>query len=185
MESKKCQLWAVHRLDEEVSGVLLFAKSAAAHRLANEWFEKRQVEKKYEAFSLPVSNPSTLSQKQVWKSKLLRGKKRAYERDFGKESVTEAQFEKNIELEDQKCAVWTLSPRTGRSHQLRYEMAKHGYPILGDSLYGSTAKWDHSGAIALRAVKLDFTRCKDRESLGLPVEIVVSDLESWLRGGKP
>ena len=185
MESKKCQLWAVHRLDEEVSGVLLFAKSAAAHRLANEWFEKRQVEKKYEAFSLPVSNPSTLSQKQVWKSKLLRGKKRAYERDFGKESVTEAQFEKNIELEDQKCAVWTLSPRTGRSHQLRYEMAKHGYPILGDSLYGSTAKWDHSGVIALRAVKLDFTRCKDRESLGLPVEIVVSDLESWLRGGKP
>ncbi|MFN8944036.1 MAG: hypothetical protein ACK5WZ_05360, partial [Pseudobdellovibrionaceae bacterium] len=41
---------------------------------------------------------------------------------------------------EQKVFAWLLSPRTGRSHQLRYEMYRHGCPILGDELYGYHSK---------------------------------------------
>lgn len=181
MEQKKIRLWAVHRLDQEVSGMLIFAKNAEAHRVANDWFEKRQIEKTYQALSCPVRNPAEHSRKFIWKSKLLRGKKRAYEREFGKDSVTEAQFERNTELNHRIWSLWNLVPRTGRSHQLRYEMAKHEYPILGDSLYGSNEKWDLSGAIALRSVKLDFSKCENRERFGVPIEVTGPNLEAWIR----
>ena len=41
------RLWPVHRLDLEVSGLVLFARSAEAHRVANAAFEGRRVEKQY------------------------------------------------------------------------------------------------------------------------------------------
>ena len=89
-------------------------------------------------------------EKVVWKSLLLRGKKRAYEADFGKPSLTEGYV-----FDETKSSIeWRLNPRTGRSHQLRYELFKHKCPILGDRLYGSEKEW-HDG-IALRALELEW-----------------------------
>jgi len=171
---KQVRLWAIHRLDEEVSGVLLFAKTADAHRMANHWFEKRLVHKTYEALTENVENQFPTEQKIIWKSHLLRGKKRAYERDFGKEAITEAMW-----LGD---GFWKLSPLTGRSHQLRFELAKHGFPILGDELYGSKVAPLIPGAIALRAVELDFCECPEGKALGLPEKLQVSGILSWWKG---
>jgi 23S rRNA-/tRNA-specific pseudouridylate synthase len=49
---------------------------------------------------------------------------------------------------------WTLQPKTGRNHQLRVQLALRGWPIAGDSLYGSAVVWPLPG-IALRAVRLE------------------------------
>lgn len=185
MTRKNMRLWAIHRLDEEVSGVLLFAKNPDAHRIANHWFEKRQIEKLYQALSIPYQPNLRPSTKEIWKSKLLRGKKRAYEREFGKEAITEAQWIKNLEWNGSNHSLWNLIPKTGRSHQLRFEMSKHGFPIVGDELYGSTQKLSNPNAIALRAVKLNFSQCEGRESVGLPAELVVSELETWLKSERP
>jgi tRNA pseudouridine32 synthase / 23S rRNA pseudouridine746 synthase len=144
-----CQLWPVHRLDFEVSGLVLFALNAAAHRAANQLFEKTLVQKKYQALTEPWSAPP--AGRQIWKRQLLRGKKRAYESSAGSWAVTEAELVRQTS----DFAEWLLEPRTGKPHQLRVELYLQGYPILGDELYSSKQKWRWPG-IALRAISLEF-----------------------------
>ncbi len=165
------RVWPCHRLDEDVSGVLLFALNASAHRIANDWFERQTIKKSYQALSsYQAASPS--SELQVWTSLLAKGKKRAYEAPFGKKSITHVQFQRTVVVNSKEYFFWHLHPQTGRSHQLRFEMMKHHYPIVGDSLYGSEEKFFEAG-IALRAFKLDFSGCDKYESLGLPSNIVV------------
>lgn len=140
------RIWPVHRLDFEVSGIMLFALNAEAHREAGQLFEKHLVRKIYQAISEPVT--VEFSGRQTWQRKLLRGKKRSYESPHGELAITEAEL---VSADGE----WSLSPRTGKSHQLRVEMASHGYPIAGDLLYGSKQNWRHRG-IALRAISLEF-----------------------------
>jgi len=184
-QEKGVRLWAVHRLDEEVSGILLFAKTSEAHRSANEWFEKRLAHKHYEALTESVRSPLRPHQKVVWRSRLLRGKKRAYEREFGKEALTEAVLEGEISWNSQTWSCWKLSPLTGRAHQLRFELSKQGCPIWGDSLYGSKISFPIPETIALRAVSLNLQLCAEREQFGLPVEFKALGLVEWMKENIP
>ncbi|XGC81972.1 RluA family pseudouridine synthase [Bdellovibrio bacteriovorus] len=180
----KQQIYPVHRLDFEVSGLVMFAKNAEAHRQANSWFENKLVQKTYRALTTPqnfshipanISNPRITFEPKAnetlhWKSQLLRGKKRTYESPQGKPSLTLATF-----LGSSKdFLLWDLQPVTGRPHQLRYELSRHGFPILGDALYGSTVFYAEN-SIALRAYKIDFSKAPSAQKLGLPpaVEIEV------------
>ena len=107
---------------------------------------------------------------QNWQSKLLRGKRRAYESPIGRDAVTLAQFSGTVVERPNKILRWNLKPLTGRPHQLRYEMAKHGYPIIGDYMYGSN-QIKIPDLIALRAVKIDFRGLSDRITWQIPEEI--------------
>jgi 23S rRNA-/tRNA-specific pseudouridylate synthase len=178
------KVFPVHRLDCEVSGLILYALNSAAHRAASGWFENHQVRKNYTGLSAASQDLPPAGLLQTWKSNLARGKRRAYEAEFGKPSVTEAMCEGAIEAGEVKYSQWQLRPLTGRSHQLRFEMARHGYPICGDELYGSDVKWLDGSGIALRSTELSFVKCKDAVSLGLPATIVVSSISSIL-GSKP
>ena len=168
------RLFPVHRLDEEVSGLLLFALTHESHRAANGWFEEHQIRKIYEAISItpPTEYQPHLGKEQLWHSKLMRGKKRAYDADYGKASITRAKLVKY----DAHISIWHLEPKTGRSHQLRYEMTKHGFPIDGDVLYGSKRQGPSGGGIGLRAVNLDFSELEDRSSYGLPESIMLETM---------
>lgn len=161
----KIQIFPVNRLDAEVSGLVVYAKNANAHREANKWFENHLIKKHYQA----LANP-TLEYEQKswlhWKSKLLRGKKRAYESPHGKESETLAYL-----YESTDKSQWILSPLTGRSHQLRYEMYKHQVPILGDLLYSGT-KISEEG-IKLRSFRLDLSNITENLRFGLPEKIEI------------
>jgi len=172
------QIFPVHRLDFEVSGLVLYAKNAGAHRAANSWFENRLVDKTYRALSsaqdfdhlpshIPHSRqPLDLQQQTdfVWKANLLRGKKRTFESPQGKPSVTEAHYLGTL---TGSVFRWDLHPVTGRSHQLRFEMSRHGFSILGDELYGSRVQLSKN-TIALRAYRIDFARCFEAKNFGLP-----------------
>jgi tRNA pseudouridine32 synthase/23S rRNA pseudouridine746 synthase len=172
----KERVWPVHRLDFEVSGLVLFAKTAEAHRFANGWFEHRQVHKTYEALTQTLmKNPKT-NEPMEWRSNLLRGKRRTYESPHGAQAITRAHCLGLTEFAGKQALRWRLEPQTGRPHQLRFELSHHGHPILGDELYGSTAAYIDS-TIALRAVKLDFSDCPDALSkFELPAVIEVSGL---------
>jgi tRNA pseudouridine32 synthase/23S rRNA pseudouridine746 synthase len=164
----KYRLWAAHRLDFEVSGLILYAKDADSHRLANTWFEKQQIQKTYHATTEGDSaQAATLPQTIEWRSYLVRGKKRAFEAPYGQPSVTNAKF---IGA-DQYGLHWELYPRTGRGHQLRYELAKHGFPIAGDLLYGAKVALKEENVIQLKAVAMDFLNCTDFKKLKLPEKI--------------
>lgn len=136
-------LWIVHRLDREVGGVLLFARTAEAHRALSMAFEKREVEKVYEALTEGAAAAGATFR---WENLLLRGKKRAYESPHGKNAITEAEVIATGPLR------WRVRPLTGRNHQIRVHLSAAGFPIVGDALYGATTPWP--AGIALRAVKL-------------------------------
>lgn len=167
-------LFPVHRLDFEVQGLIMFAKTAAAHRAGNQWFEQKIVSKKYSALAVPVSaevaGEFKVGVPLEWKCRLLRGKKRAYESPHGKDSLTNALL---VSLTSSGYFHWELSPVTGRSHQLRYELFRHGMPIVGDALYGSRMEFDQEG-IALRSFAIDFSLAKNREEFSLPEKIITN-----------
>ncbi len=149
------QIYPCHRLDFEVSGLLVFAKTAKDHRLLNQIFENHQLEKTYQAISSCPSNFKNTSEKQTWKSRILKGKKRSFESPHGKDSLTFA-WSQSVPGKE-ALLEWVLQPQTGRSHQLRFEMYKHGHPILGDKLYGSDQEWKLPG-IALRSIRIRFQK---------------------------
>lgn len=183
------QLWPVHRLDEPVSGILLFAKNASVHAIAGDWFEKGQVLKRYHALTLQncVANTAMQTTQLLsdvpmeselrWESILQKGKRRTFEASHGKPAVTLAMCLKKIQSSSEALYLWQLEPKTGRNHQLRYELAKRGYAILGDALYGSKTNYVEGG-IALRAVELNFKNCTKANELGLPEFLKVTGLEA-------
>jgi tRNA pseudouridine32 synthase/23S rRNA pseudouridine746 synthase len=160
------RIFPVHRLDFEVSGILVFALNPQAHTNANKWFENKGVTKIYQAYTEGVPPKDQIFE---WKSILLRGKKRVFESPHGKSSLTHAEFVSSDDI----GLAWILKPITGRSHQLRYECSKHGFPIVGDTLYGSQKSWRDKG-IALRAQVIQFPL--EAAKFGLPESLSVTGL---------
>ncbi|HCJ83351.1 MAG: hypothetical protein A2Y28_01595 [Chlamydiae bacterium GWC2_50_10] len=119
----------VHRLDKETSGVLLAAKSQAAHREIVSLFSERKVKKTYVAICL--GNPKD----QTIRAPLLRHPVRRKEiavAPSGKEAVTSIRV-----LSSQgNYSFVEIAPLTGRTHQIRVHMRHIGAPILGDPVYG-------------------------------------------------
>lgn len=160
------QIYPVHRLDFEVGGPILFALTADAQKIANRWFEEHLIVKKYEALSEKLAPPSaTLVD---WKSLLVKGKKRAFEAPYGKPSLTKARCTEIVAIGGNSYSRWELFPISGRSHQLRFELAKHCGPIWGDRLYGAALEFAPN-SIALGCVELDLTGIAER--LGMPAKI--------------
>ncbi len=172
-EKYKRHIFVVHRLDREVSGLIVYAKNDHAHAVACNWFEHRTVEKQYEALSESADGKwPNVGEKFKWESMLLKGKKRAYEKPFGKRAITEAEFLGVTEHQGQTVGRWKLIPKTGRSHQLRFELFKRGFPILGDALYGAKGKFQTG--IALRAISLNFSHCREAKEYGLKPDLQVN-----------
>jgi 23S rRNA pseudouridine1911/1915/1917 synthase len=145
-------LGVVHRLDRPVSGVLLFARTTkAAGRLA-EQFREGTVEKVYWAVveGEVASSAGTLED---WLRK---------DRQAGRVEVVPAHAPgaRQALLHFQKRGThggltWLeVRPQTGRTHQLRVQLAHRGHPLYGDAKYGSVHTFD--GAIALHARALTF-----------------------------
>src|SRR5713226_5476097 len=160
-------LGVVHRLDRPVSGVLLFARtSKAAARLA-EQFRQGSVEKIYWAVVEGVVHKpaGTLED---WLLK---------DRETGRVVVVEPndQGARQALLHYQTRAshgglTWLeVRPQTGRTHQLRVQLAHHEYPIYGDAKYGSIHTFDR--AIALHAHSLTFLHPIRYEPIALTAEV--------------
>ena len=162
----KRQIFPVHRLDCEVSGILLFALTPESHREANQIFEKHQVQKTYQALTTKIRGEiPAVGSEFTWKAHVLRGKKRSYESPVGKLSHTQAIYQG--EHSDPASHRWSLKPITGRAHQLRFDLARHGFPILGDVLYGGEAIASPD-MIYLRAHHLQFLNAEFYQRWKLP-----------------
>lgn len=125
----------VHRLDMHTSGLLIMALHAGAHRNLSAQFEKRTVDKTYEALVWGrmdgLSGLIDLPLRCDWARRPLQ----MVDHQQGKASQTAYEV---LEIFDQFTRV-ALYPKTGRSHQLRVHMLALGHPILGDEFYAQQA----------------------------------------------
>jgi tRNA pseudouridine32 synthase/23S rRNA pseudouridine746 synthase len=176
-------LLPVHRLDFEVAGLILLAKNKKTQSILSQYFEKRTIHKTYLALSLEVDFqlfeklPFDVEKVEIqkekkfeWKSKILRGKKRSYTSLHGDPCLTHSFYKGSQKIQFYTIHQWELNPLTGRSHQLRFEMAQHSHPIIGDELYFAPLSPSYKKGIALVAQKLNFSKCAAYQKLGIPEE---------------
>ncbi len=127
------RLWVVHRLDKDTSGVILFARSAEAHRNLNQQFEERKTRKEYHALciGMPAWEALTISLSLVVNGD--RKHRTIIDPQAGKPAETEAAVLRRL-------GVFTLIaalPHSGYTHQIRAHLAASSLPILNDPLYKS------------------------------------------------
>ncbi|MFN3213860.1 MAG: RluA family pseudouridine synthase [Henriciella sp.] len=121
----------VHRLDMDTSGIMIFARTKDVQRNLSRQFEKRTVEKTYEALVQgTVSDTSGTIDKAIAKHSLDRPL-----RHLDPEGQTAITHWSVLDHTSESTRLH-LKPETGRSHQLRLHLASIGHPILGDVFYG-------------------------------------------------
>lgn len=140
----------VHRLDQDTSGVMIFALTPHAQRHLGLQFEKRHTKKTYIA---RVAGRMTEKTGQVdlplivdWPNR----PKQMVDLENGRPAQTDWRV---IRANDTETRV-SLSPITGRSHQLRVHMLSLGHPILGDPLYAEGPARDDYPRLMLHAESL-------------------------------
>jgi len=157
IRQKLGNVWLVHRLDKETSGVLLLAKTSEAKNQLESLFFERKIEKRYLALvhgamlrnEGKIESPiKTKSASTSWKC-LKKGK---------------------------SLSLLECSPYTGRTHQIRIHLRQIGHPILGDLLYGLRRNEKGVQRLLLHAHRLQFKHPFSHEELSfeapIPTEIL-------------
>jgi len=126
----------VHRLDKGTSGLIVAAKTDAAHRSLSAQFEKHEVHKTYQVLVwgdvkgntgeifLPVGRHATDRKKMSTKSKR------------GKDALTFWKARERYGI----ATLLDVEIKTGRTHQIRVHLSSRGYGVIGDSVYGGSGK---------------------------------------------
>lgn len=161
-------LGVVHRLDRPVSGVVVFARTSKAVSRMNELFRDRKTEKIY--WAVVERKPGSPSGKLVhW---LQKDEKKNKTTIYRKETPGALRSELTYSLLDSAHGLHLLEvrPITGRSHQIRSQLAAMGCPILGDLKYGAVSTTD-DGSIALHARALSFIHPVKQEMVTIRADV--------------
>lgn len=149
----------VHRLDRGTSGVMVIAKHDRAHRALSAQFHDRLVRKEYLALVWRAPAAGLLIDDPLGRDPNHRQRMSSRARR-GRTALTEV-----IDVEVLRgVSLVRVSIGTGRTHQIRVHLSEHGFPLVGDALYGGVRKRlpTHLAAVArltrpfLHAARLSF-----------------------------
>ena len=145
------QVWLIHRLDREASGLMVFAHSKQAAAKLSQQFQHNKVQKQYRV-QVRGDIGATLGQQGRFEQAL-----------DGKSARTDYQV-LNWDAQTQRSTL-QITIHTGRLHQIRRHLADAGFPVIGDPRYGTNNK--STEGLRLVAVSLAF-QCPQR---GTQVEV--------------
>ncbi|MDE7107426.1 MAG: RNA pseudouridine synthase, partial [Clostridiales bacterium] len=156
-------LFAVHRLDTNTTGLIVFAKTEQALKELSDAFRDRRVKKVYEAvvFPAPKEDKATLTAY----TKLLSDRNLALVSDKPKAGYKTMITEYTVKQRIGEAAVLSVYPHTGRTHQIRAHLQFIGCPIIGEHKYGVRGGARIDGAPdtqMLAAVELTFSGLKGK-----------------------
>jgi 23S rRNA pseudouridine1911/1915/1917 synthase len=164
----------VHRLDKETSGLLLVARTRSAWESLKQLFQDREIQKTYHAlvFGHLASKQGSIDGDILSVDHSLR-RRVASVKDSAKRKTARTEYE--VEKRFRDFDLVKVSPKTGRTHQIRVHLLSVGHPIVGDKLYGhrltkrlaldSVAPERH----LLHAGKLQFACFGEEFSFGSPL----------------
>ena len=152
-----CEIYPVHRLDKEVSGIMVYAKTkASAANLSNQ-VSSREMEKHY----IATTEKSILDSEGVMEDLLFfdKGKNKSFVVKKERKGVKKAVLEyKEIGSSDDRTS-FRVRLLTGRTHQIRVQFASRKHPLIGDRKYGSKLNCD----IGLVSCFISFSHPKTKE----------------------
>ena len=144
------RFFVVHRIDKEVSGVILFAKNASAHRWLNDQFSRRAVRKTYVALAHGVIDKESGT---IEKALRQFGSGRVgVDARRGKTSATTFRVTKRFTA----YTLVDVIPLTGRRHQIRVHFFSIGHSLVGDLRYGDRSLQQGCPRLMLHATRIDF-----------------------------
>ena len=167
----------VHRLDKDTSGIVLVAKTEAAHRALSSQFKDRTIKKTYLALVRgAVKTPSGIINTSIGRHKTNR-KKMTASCDQGRQAETCYQVLETFG----HFSYLKLFPKTGRTHQIRVHLASIHHPVLGDKLYGGilTGPYLKIPRQALHAFRIEITHPTSQKSLAFEAPIP-TDIDNYL-----
>lgn len=144
-------LFAVHRLDREVSGVMVYAKNRTAASRLSVQVADRSFEKEYLAVieGVPADDEATLTDLLFKDSR----KNKSFVVDRKRAGVKEASLSYKVLARGEERSLVRVKLHTGRTHQIRVQFSSRKMPVLGDGRYGSSVR---SFEIALASCSIKF-----------------------------
>ena len=172
----------VHRLDKDTSGLMVAAKTEAAHRALSDAFAARRISRAYAAAVWGVPLPAEGEiEGNIGRSMTNRKKMAVVGAPRGKPALTRYKVERVF---GDEAALIECRLLTGRTHQIRVHLAERGHPLIGDPVYGgrtarrgATRAATKAGAAAyfprqaLHARHLGFTHPATGEYLGFDSDL--------------
>lgn len=164
----------VHRLDRPTGGVMVFAKSSKAAARLSEQMKTGDFEKKYSAVLVgsPKEKRATLTS-YLKKNPI---NNMVYVCGQSVEGAKFAELEYDVKEEKNGLSFVSVTLHTGRSHQIRVQMANIGAPVYGDMRYGGEKA--KKGKLALWAVSLSFTHPVSKERMCFKIQ-PPADIIPW------
>jgi 23S rRNA pseudouridine1911/1915/1917 synthase len=176
----------VHRLDKETSGIILVAKTLEAFTNLQGQFKERKVKKTYLALTHGKIEPE-IGEINIAVGRLPWNRKRFGVLSGGRESVTEYKVLGVKYLvsgkDKESLSLVELSPKTGRTHQIRVHLQYIKHPIFADPLYAGrkTGRNDRKllSRVFLHASKISFFHPETGESMSFESPLSI-DLINFL-----
>jgi 23S rRNA pseudouridine1911/1915/1917 synthase len=158
---QKDDVFVVHRLDLQTSGVLVYAKTQAMNHALAELFRTHRLTRRYDVFAAGQALEQNFSARQS-----LRGKPAVTHFRRIAQHAAFCQLEATLE--------------TGRTHQIRRHLLELGLPVLADLEYSQREPW-HPARLALHSKHLSLVHPGTGAPLSFDVPLP-DDLATWLRG---
>ena len=164
-------LGVVHRIDRPVSGIVVLARTSKSLERMNALFRESKTKKTY--WAITTNKPPEETGNLIhW---LIKDEKKNKTTAYPRETSGASRSELSYSVIGQREGEWLLSvsPVTGRPHQIRVQLASMGCPVRGDIKYGSPAPFE-DGSIALHARRLEFIHPVKKEPILLQAPLPVT-----------